>query len=254
MTDAPFTIQPWVRTPSFHDAPFHTNPPQNHTDLILNDFSTEYFNASLQAQQYASGGIESAPARAWVTVLFLVFIMNLFVLIYFILHRGLVTDFSEPPNLFALAVNSPPSHVLAGSCGGGPEGKQYMVNWFVNHEGNHLFMEPGEKTALLDSVHAHGHGELGMSEKFNKGGVFATVAHSIRQLFGKTPVKYSKDTATERLRPVPASRPPSMVRPSMQDQERPGSMVSEYEMMEGYERTRKHYNKLANRRSVFDHI
>jgi hypothetical protein len=40
----------------------------------------------------------------------------------------------------------------------------------------------------------------------------------------------------------------------MQDQERPGSMVSEYEMMEGYERTRKHYNKLANRRSVFDHI
>ena len=91
-------------------------------------------------------------------ILFLVFLMNIFVLIYFIFHRGLVTDFSEPPNLFALAVNSPPSQALAGSCGGGPEGKQYMVNWFVNHEGEHLYMEPGEKTALLaEHQHSHAH-------------------------------------------------------------------------------------------------
>lgn len=175
-------------------------------------------------------------------VLFLVFIMNIFVLIYFILHRGLVTDFSEPPNLFALAVNSPPSHVLAGSCGGGPEGKQYMVNWFVNHEGNHLFMEPGEKTALLDSVHTHGHGpveEIEPNQPYSSGGIFATMGGAIRRRLGwksKPPKKLAPVSATESLRPVAASRPTSMV-------------SSEYEM-EGYERTRKHYNKLANRRSV----
>jgi hypothetical protein len=195
------------------------------------------------------------------TVLFLVFIMNLFVLIYFILHRGLVTDFSEPPNLFALAVNSPPSHVLAGSCGGGPEGKQYMVNWFVRHEGNHLFMEAGEKTALLEGVHAHGHSpieELGNQQRYTSGGIFATLGGAIRRMFGKPPQKLNpQGSSTERLRPVAGAspRPASMVRPSMQSQSRPDSMVgSEYEMMEGYERTRKHYNKLANRRSVFANI
>ena len=78
-------------------------------------------------------------------ILFLVFFINVFVFVYFLAHRGLVTDFSEPPNLFTLAVNSPPSHLLAGSCGGGPEGKQYQVNWFVNTEGDHLYMEPGEE-------------------------------------------------------------------------------------------------------------
>ena len=30
---------------------------------------------------------------------------------------------------------------MAGSCGAGPEGKQYKVGWRVNAEGDHLFME-----------------------------------------------------------------------------------------------------------------
>jgi hypothetical protein len=97
----------------------------------------------------------------WVIILLLVFLMNIFVLIYFLFHRGLVTDFSEPPNLFALAVNSPPSHLFAGSCGGGPEGKQFMVNWFVNTEGDHLFMEPGQRPVAGSGgdagVNGHGH-------------------------------------------------------------------------------------------------
>jgi len=86
--------------------------------------------------------------------------MNIFILVYFLFHRGLVTDFCEPPNLFALAVNSPPAQLLAGSCGGGPEGKHYMVNWFVNAEGDHLYMEPGQKPATVDSqghIYAHPH-------------------------------------------------------------------------------------------------
>jgi hypothetical protein len=210
---------------------------------MLDNYQPQFFNASVQAQQYASGGVEDAAARAWVIVLLLVFLMNIFVLIYFVIHRGLVTDFSEPPNLFALAVNSPPSAQLAGSCGGGPEGKQYMVNWFVNHEGNHLFMEPGEKTALLahEHDHAHVHGPI---EEFapplqqQKESAWAAMTGAVRRRlgFGTEPPRRMQRTAVEGLR-VP--------------QERPGSMVaSEYELQEGYERTRKHYAKLANRRSV----
>jgi hypothetical protein len=120
MVDAPYTMF-WVRPPSPSSPPHPTKPLQNYTVSQIDDY-----NASLKAQQYASGGVDNHPAdKAWFVILVLVFLLNIFVLVYFILHRGLVTDFSEPPNLFALAVNSPPSHVLAGSCGGGPEGRQY---------------------------------------------------------------------------------------------------------------------------------
>ncbi|KAF1977765.1 hypothetical protein BU23DRAFT_550442 [Bimuria novae-zelandiae CBS 107.79] len=120
---------------------------------LLADYTRQYFNGSLKAQQYASGGVDTV-SKGWMIILFLVFLMNILVLAYFLFHKGLVTDFSEPPNLFALAVNSPPSHTFAGSCGGGPGGKQYVVNWFVNSEGDHLYMEPGEKTA---HTHTHEH-------------------------------------------------------------------------------------------------
>jgi hypothetical protein len=134
----------------------------------------------------------------WVVILLLVFLLNIFVLIYFLFHRGLVTDFSEPPNLFALAVNSPPSHLFAGSCGGGPEGKQFLVNWFVNTEGDHLFMEPGQRPVAgpgagagvnrhehphgHDHSHAHGqphmHGPVPVNEA--KSGFFGSVTGAIR--------------------------------------------------------------------------
>lgn len=178
--------------------------------------------------------------------------MNIGVLAYFIIHRGLVTDFSEPPNLFALAVNSPPSHVLAGSCGGGPEGKQYMVNWFVNHEGSHLFMEPSEKSSLLahtESYHGHVHGPVEenyaapqIAGPHRGAGWFGWVGNamnSVKSALGiqAKPRRLGSTTATESLRPVPSSRPISMV-------------ASEYEMQEGRERTRKQYNMLAQRRSL----
>lgn len=246
MMDAPFVTHPWVSNTFFvlrrqaHIVCHDTNPLQNYTHPIIDEPQTQYFSASLQAQQYASGGIEDASARAWLIVLILVFVMNVGVLIYFIVHRGLVTDFSEPPNLFALAVNSPPSHVLAGSCGGGPEGKQYMVNWFVNHEGNHLFMEPGEKSALLGHGHASPHTHGPMPEQGNaSGGWFASATSAVRRRLGmkdKPPQKLQQPSGAESLRPV-ASRPVSMV-------------GSEYELQEGYERTRKNYAKLANRRSM----
>jgi hypothetical protein len=176
--------------------------------------------------------------------------MNIFVLIYFIFHRGLVTDFSEPPNLFALAVNSPPSQALAGSCGGGPEGKQYMVNWFVNHEGEHLYMEPGEKTALLAGqghghVHEYTHSR-GAPRATSGGGVLSKAALAltgIRLPFGsKTKgsarVNQPIGAGAEQLRPV-----------SMSGTMRSGASPSEYELEDGETRTQRQYAKLSKRHS-----
>ena len=222
---------------------------------MLDEYQTQFFKASLKAQQYASGGMPGA-SRAWVLILALVFAMNIFVLISFILHRGLVTDFCEPPNLFALAVNSPPSHVLAGSCGGGPEGKQYMVNWFVNHEGSHLYMEPGEKSHLLGDhghahVHNHTHGhthththvpvhQAAPREVKAGNGYFSHISEVIKRRLSR------KDSAPTKLRPasgVESLRAPATVRP--------GSIASaDYEMEDGHTRTSRQYQKLAKRRSM----
>jgi hypothetical protein len=239
---------------SFLDAPFVTffnyTIPEGKTSLP--EPETQYFNATLTAQQYASGGVDD-PSKAWMLILFAVFLMNIFVLVYFIFHRGLVTDFSEPPNLFALAVNSPPSQALAGSCGGGPEGKQYKVNWFVHHEGEHLYMEPGEKSALLgaehsehdhDHAHYHAHAQHVPHETKPPGTSFFA---RITSLFGsktktksKAPAKISQPAGTERLRPVASVG-------SMR------SLASEYELEDGnarQSRTHAQYAKLSKRKSM----
>ncbi|CAE7024807.1 hypothetical protein P3342_005479 [Pyrenophora teres f. teres] len=230
---------------SMVDAPFVTF--WNYTHPALDEYQTQYFNASLKAQQYASGGMVGA-AKAWIIILALVFFMNVFVLVYFIFHRGLVTDFTEPPNLFALAVNSPPSHVLAGSCGGGPEGKQYMVNWFVNHEGDHLYMEPGEKSHLLSGhgqSHTHVHPHDPSSENSRQisngsGAFFASLAETIRRGLGMkerhAPTRLRSSSAEENFRSSATARP--------------GTVTSDYEMQEGRTRLQRNFRTLAKRRSV----
>ena len=45
---------------------------------------------------------------------------------------GRVTDYTEPQNLFALAINSPPSSGLSGACGAGPEGDVLAKKWQVD--------------------------------------------------------------------------------------------------------------------------
>jgi hypothetical protein len=188
---------------------------------------TQYFNATIKAQQYASGGTDNV-SRGWILVLLLVFLLNLFVLIYFIIHHGLVTDFSEPPNLFALTMNSPPSHLLKGSCGGGPEGKQYLVNWFVNTEGDHLYMEPGEKPVHHSKgrTHAHIHHAPRQSR-----GVFGTITSWFHGLRERGLHIGSRKTQTL-LRPV-----------SVADE-------ADFEMEDGSTRTRRQYEKLSKRRSM----
>ena len=103
----------------------------------------QHFPAGLRSQQYASGAM-SASQNGFYIVLVLIFAANVVVLGWFLSHRGLVTDFSDPANMFSLLINSPPSLVFAGSCGGGPEKEQYAARFFVNVDGEHVFLEPPE--------------------------------------------------------------------------------------------------------------
>jgi hypothetical protein len=85
----------------------------NYTATILDPGVYLNFNASLASQQYTSGPLQRWQGIFYI-VLLLVFATNVFCLVYFFLRSGLVTDYTEPANLFAIAVNSPPSERLSG--------------------------------------------------------------------------------------------------------------------------------------------
>lgn len=112
--------------------------------------SHQTFNASYRVQQYASGGNQPYQKPFYI-VLFTVCIMNVSILVYFLVHRDWYTDFSEPMNLFSLAVNSPPSDELSGACGCGPQGEQYRVSWKMLKDGNHFWVESQEKSHVDQS-------------------------------------------------------------------------------------------------------
>ena len=97
------------------------------------------FNASISAQNYASGGT-SEYQKAFLLVLFGVFALNVLALVYFATHKTWYVDLSEPPNLFSLAVNSPPSEAFSGCCGTGPTGKDYRVAWTLGQDQGHVFV------------------------------------------------------------------------------------------------------------------
>lgn len=63
------------------------------------------------------------------------------------MNKGLVTDFSEPPNLFGITINSPPNPLMRGSCGAGPDSRQYAIKWGVEREGNHLYISDKDQNA-----------------------------------------------------------------------------------------------------------
>ncbi|KAJ5151968.1 hypothetical protein N7492_010263 [Penicillium capsulatum] len=93
------------------------------------------FRASLQAVGYASGGSQDWQAVFYVILIF-AFITSAVCLGFIIVEaRGRqITDFTEPQNLFALALNSPPSSRLDGACGGGPVGRQMKERWYIGME------------------------------------------------------------------------------------------------------------------------
>ncbi|KAI1389665.1 uncharacterized protein F4822DRAFT_399193 [Hypoxylon trugodes] len=106
----------------------------------------EGFKASLRTQEYTSSHTAAWQA-VFYPVLGLVFVVNVACLIYLLLflRPGLVSDYTEPQNLFAVAVNSPPSTALAGSCGHGPDAPEMVVPWHVSYSAaaNHYFFEEG---------------------------------------------------------------------------------------------------------------
>lgn len=117
----------------------------NYTSTIL-DGAYLPFNSTISSQEYTSGILQNWQGIFY-AVLLLVFVTNVCCLIYFFLRSGLVTDFTEPQNLFALAVNSPPSERLRGSCGAGPETDQLKIPFHVGHEdsSNHFFIKEGDR-------------------------------------------------------------------------------------------------------------
>ncbi|GJC98039.1 hypothetical protein ColKHC_06865 [Colletotrichum higginsianum] len=104
--------------------------------------SLDRFEASIRTQEYTSGHVAEWQ-KAFYVVLVVVVGINVVCLAYFLGRSGLVTDFTEPQNLFALAVNSPPSEQLKGSCGGGPVKRDLVVPWRVAYASgaNHYFFE-----------------------------------------------------------------------------------------------------------------
>ncbi|KAK8174217.1 hypothetical protein IWX90DRAFT_366229, partial [Phyllosticta citrichinensis] len=109
----------------------------------LKDPMKQMFNATILNRLYASG--PSAVANnGFFIVLAGTFVLNVLCLAYFLFHRGLVTDFSEPPNLFSIAINSPPAVAMSGACGAGPAGSQWATDWCIGETGGHLFVLPRE--------------------------------------------------------------------------------------------------------------
>lgn len=127
------------------DAPFIHTWNYSTTVPTLNIPQYQAFNASLRSQDYASGGTQHWQGIFYL-VLALIFVTNVFCLVYFLIRGGLVTDFIEPQNLFSLSINSPPSRSLEGSCGGGPEGEQFETSWFIKleRERDHFYIQESD--------------------------------------------------------------------------------------------------------------
>ncbi|KAI1303487.1 hypothetical protein F5Y03DRAFT_186901 [Xylaria venustula] len=72
--------------------------------------------------------------------------------------KGLVTDYTEPQNLFALAINSASAPALAGSCGRGPNAAEMRVPWRVGYAAgaNHYFFEEGGRDDALGKDSGNG--------------------------------------------------------------------------------------------------
>ena len=93
----------------------------------------ESFDATVQSQDYYSG-----PAKLWQYIFFIILVgilvMNIGCLCYFLGSQGLLTNLMTPYNLFALALNSPPSGVIEGASGTGDEKEQWSSTWNIKQD------------------------------------------------------------------------------------------------------------------------
>ncbi|KAL4985298.1 hypothetical protein BDW68DRAFT_198907 [Aspergillus falconensis] len=111
------------------NAPFV--PFWNYSDTTtLSTPDKQNINATLRAIEYASGGTQNWQGVFYPILLFAFFTSALCLAFMILEIRGRqITDFTEPQNLFALAMNSPSTTKLQGACGSGPAGKQLGERW-----------------------------------------------------------------------------------------------------------------------------
>jgi hypothetical protein len=117
---------------SSQNAPFIHDFNYTVPDDILPEPVYQYFPASLQEVSYASGGTERWQGVFYVILVFA--FLTSFICLGFVIFEARghqITDFTEPQNLFAIAVNSPQSSQLQGACGGGPVGRQMKERWYI---------------------------------------------------------------------------------------------------------------------------
>jgi hypothetical protein len=134
---------------SAQDAPFVEF--WNYSSTYLNAPQIQWFNATIRAQQYASGGI-SGYQQSFFVVLFMVFSINVFIFVCWVIRREWYVDFSDPTHLFTLAINSPPSKKLADcSCVGVQQsGERFKYEWKVENHDGHVIMESPEINEMDD--------------------------------------------------------------------------------------------------------
>lgn len=161
----------------------------------------------IKSQEYASGGVATAT-KGWLGVLMATFVINSLMLVYFIIQPGLITDISQPPQLFALAINSRPTRALAGSCGTGPEGEQYKVKWAIDQEREHFSMRPcsEDDPSLLRNEYDSGSFQVADAKPGKSSGMLASLAPALsrarhsRRSRSRLSARSSPGTSTERLR------------------------------------------------------
>ncbi|KAL4788786.1 hypothetical protein BDV19DRAFT_398014 [Aspergillus venezuelensis] len=102
---------------------------------VLAEPARQNINATLRSMGYASGGTHRWQG-VFYPVLVFAFVTSALCLAFMVFEvRGKqITDFTEPHNLFALAMNSPSTTKLQGACGSGPEGRQLGERWYVAME------------------------------------------------------------------------------------------------------------------------
>lgn len=138
---------------STQNAPFVTF--WNYSTSYLNKSVYQSFNATLQATEYISGGTENWQGVFYPILLF-VFLTNL-IFLGFTLYEfsgKQMTDFTEPQNLFTIAMNSPSSSCLQGACGIGPDGVQLKERWYIrmNEEDEHYYICTKREEDLINRM------------------------------------------------------------------------------------------------------
>ncbi|KAK8089448.1 hypothetical protein PG997_004409 [Apiospora hydei] len=120
----------------------------DHPNATLEPGVYETFSVMVKTQQYASE-YEKDWQFCFYFVLGAVFLLNCLCLLYLLFTaNGMVTDVTEPQNAFALAINSPPSRQLYGSCGSGPKDRELEVPWRLAYasSANHYYFEEANQS------------------------------------------------------------------------------------------------------------